>query len=249
LRIAASAVRGGAEIDVALSIAWLRAEKRLGKPTFEGSELAIEAAVHPLIDGAVANDAQMARDRGLAITGSNMSGKTTYLRTIAINAVLAQAINSVFASRYRGPLLRVATSIDRLDDLGKSESYFLAEARSIKHLIDVAEDGPALLAIDELFRGTNPRDRISAASSVLRYLNSRAHVAVATHDAEVCDRLAGGYVELHFRDRWRDGRMTFDYRARPGRSPESNAIALLADVGFPSEIIEDAERQQLAAAV
>lgn len=239
------------EIDAAISIAWLRAERGLTIPDLEtgGEELELEAAVHPLVGGAVANDAALAPDRGLLITGSNMSGKTTYLKTVAVNAICAQSIHAVFAAAHRGPLLRVATSIDRLDDLEDNQSYFMAEALSVQSLLEVAAAGPSLVVIDELFRGTNPADRLAAGVAVLDYLGPRALVAIATHDAELGDRVASGYVEHHFLDRWSGTEMSFDYRLRRGRSPRSNAIELLADIGYPREIIESAERHRRRAAV
>jgi DNA mismatch repair ATPase MutS len=243
-----------AEIDVAIAVAWLREERSTCHPELGGDApaLMIDGAIHPLLSSPVANDVELAVDRGLLITGSNMSGKTTYLKTIAVNAICAQSIDVAFARAYvhaGARPLRVASSIDRLENLGEGQSYFMAEALSIKAVLEIAAAGPCLVVIDELFRGTNPADRIAAGLAVLDYLGPRALVAIATHDGELGDRLDAGFTERHFRDTWDGAAMQFDYVLRPGRSPRSNAIELLADVGYPAEIVEEAERHRQRPAV
>jgi DNA mismatch repair ATPase MutS len=203
---------------------------------------------HPLLDAAtrVGNPAELGGPgRVLVISGANMAGKTTYLRAIGVNALLALAGAPVCARAMRVRRVRVATSIGIRDALGEGVSLFLAELRRLQAIVAAAaepEAPPVLYLLDEVLHGTNSRDRRTATRAVLAHLRRHGAVGVVTtHDLELADdpALAAGAAHLHFQEGWApagaDGgapRMTFDYVARAGRATGSNALALLAALGL-----------------
>jgi DNA mismatch repair ATPase MutS len=199
---------------------------------------------HPLIARPVANDVAIAAGEGLIVTGSNMSGKTTYLRTLGVTAVMAQTINTCPASVYRAPSLVIRTSIGRDDSLSEGKSYYMAEAESVLVSVAASTHGaPCLFLFDELFRGTNLVERLAAGEAALRTLLAPhpSHFAVvATHDGELVDLVAGLYRPVHFDGRLEDGELRFDFHVRPGRAMSRNAIALLQQLGAPASLIDRA---------
>jgi len=235
------------EIDAALSVAAWRTEREdWSRPEFSdnGGSTRIATIRHPLIADAVPNDVSLTPGRGLLVTGSNMSGKSTFLRTVGLNIVLAQTIHTCLASTYRGPVLDVQSCIGRADDLIAGKSYYLVEVEQVVSRLR-ASDGqaPHLFMFDELFRGTNAVERIAAGESVLRELlvahgASKPHVVVAaTHDAELVGLLAGLYEPWHFTDTLTDAGLAFEYRLQPGAATTRNAIALLAMHGAPDGVV------------
>jgi hypothetical protein len=231
-------------IDAVQSVvAWRDGLPRWAVPEFAppGKQLMVQALVHPLLTEPVPNSLAV-EDASVLITGSNMSGKTTFVRALGVNAVLAQTLNSTCADGWRAPMLRVRTSIGRSDSLIEGKSYYLAEVESVRALIDAKEDGEQhLFLLDEIFRGTNTVERVSAAAAVLAYLDRGPDlVVVATHDIELLDLLGDRYVAHHFREEIADGAVTFDYRIHDGPSSTRNAIALLEVTGYPAELVADA---------
>lgn len=204
-------------------------------PVLEGEGLA-----HPLLDEreAVPNDVRLGGDlQLLVVSGSNMSGKTTLLRTVGANAVLAQAGAPVRARSLRLSPLAVAASIRIHDSLQEGTSRFYAEIRRLRAIFDRAGDEPPVLfLIDELLHGTNSHDRRVGAEAIVRGLVDRGAIGlVTTHDlalAEVADALGPRAANVHFVDELDDGRLRFDYRLRPGVVREGNAIELMRSVGF-----------------
>ena len=178
----------------------------------------------------------------LAITGSNMSGKSTFLRAVGVNALLAQALGFACADRYQGPLLRLATSLRVADDLGKGQSTYLAEARRLKAMLEEAAGGRTLFLLDEPFRGTNSPERIAAAVALLRHLRREGHLAIAaTHDLEVASTAASdGMASAHFADGVTAEGLSFDHQLRPGVSREHNALKLLEVLGLPAAMVAEA---------
>jgi DNA mismatch repair ATPase MutS len=178
--------------------------------------------------------------RALVVSGSNMSGKSTLLRTVGTNAVLALAGAPVRARRLRLSPLAVGASIQLHDSLREGESRFYAEVQRIAHIVEAAgrPDGgpPVLFVLDEIFHGTNSHDRRIGAEAVVRALLERGAIGlVTTHDlalARVADALAPRVANVHFEDRMREGRVQFDYRMRPGVITRSNALALMRAVGL-----------------
>ena len=244
------------DVDVALSVASLRAGRTdWTRPVLNpGDEQAtIVDARHPLVTDAVPNSITLTAGRGVLVTGSNMSGKSTFLRTVGLSAVLSQTIHTCFATEYRAPVYRVRSCIGRSDDLLTGRSYYLVEVESLLGLVRLAETPqPHLFLLDELFRGTNAVERIAAGQAVLLELVSgpdgaRPHVALAaTHDNELVDLLAGTYVPCHFGDRMTDDGLTFDYRLQTGRATSRNAIALLQLKGAPQRLIDRALARAIA---
>lgn len=197
--------------------------------------------VHPLVADAVPNDLAVA-GTSVLITGSNMSGKTTFVRALGVNAILAQAFSTVCAAEWRAPMFRVRSSIGLADDLLEGKSYYLAEVESVRRmLVAKASDVQHLFLLDELFRGTNTGERVAAGFATLAWLNRGDDlVIVATHDLELHGLLGGAFSACHFREQVRDGTLMFDYRIQPGLSSTRNAIALLEVMNFPAELVADA---------
>ena len=234
-------------LDAALSIASVReGGGAWTRPVLvDDDEPAVfEDICHPLLDKAVPNSVTLGPPAGLLVTGANMTGKSTFLRTVGVNVVLAQAISTVFASGYRAPWLSVASCITPADDLQAGKSYYQTEVETLVAMLAATRSaGTRLYLFDELFRGTNTLDRIGAASAVLAYLVSgpaRCFVIAATHDLEIVSLLASDYAVVHFADELRDGGLYFDYLLRAGPTTTRNAIALLGVLGAPPEVVAEA---------
>ena len=209
---------------------------------------------HPLIPAArmVRNDVCMGRNLSssggadlsgprkpdlLVVSGSNMSGKSTLLRTVGVNAVLAFAGAPVRAGRLRVSPLRVGATLRIQDSLQEGRSRFYAEITRIRELADLAEGSvPALFLLDELLHGTNSHDRAVGAAGILRALLDRGAIGlITTHDlalTNVADTLGSRASNVHFDDRFEAGEIAFDYVMKPGPVTRSNAIALMRAVGL-----------------
>jgi hypothetical protein len=205
------------------------------RPCFDAEDLG-----HPLLPRArcVRNDLRLdGEPRVLIVSGSNMSGKSTFLRTVGINAVLALMGAPVRARRLRISPCVVGATLRVQDSLQAGRSRFYAEALRVRQLLDLAKQSlPLLFLLDELFQGTNSRDRRVGAEAVLRGLiDSGAIGMVTTHDlalTDIADRLGPLAANVHFEDRYEEGTMVFDYRLRPGVVQSSNGLALLRAVGI-----------------
>jgi len=239
------------EVDAAISTASFRAGRRdWTRPGFRqpGAPAELTGFRHPLLPDAVPNGITLAPGRGVLITGSNMSGKSTCLRTIGVTAVMAQTLNTCLAAEYSAPVFNVRSSIGRSDDLASGKSYYIAEVESLLGLVE-ASNGPAphLFLLDELFRGTNAVERIAAGRAVLLELVSDGRrpslhaVLAATHDGELVDLLPGSYSAVHFGDALGADGLTFDHQLRPGPATTRNAIALLRIHGASQDLIRRAE--------
>ncbi len=231
------------DVDAALAVHELRESLPVwSRPEFdEASPLRLEEAVHPLLGAPVPNSLEL-DGRNALVTGSNMAGKTTFLKTVGVAAVLSQAVATSPARRYRGPFLTVLSAIGRTESLAEGTSYYLAEVHRVRELVAASErPGPRLFLLDELFRGTNTLERIAAGKAVLSWLARGRHATlVSTHDIELVPLLSESYAPYHFRETVTDGGLTFDYRLRPGPSSTRNAIALLAAVSLPEALVADA---------
>lgn len=210
------------------------------------------AVGHPLIpnETRVCNDLTMHGDI-LIISGSNMSGKTTFLRTVGVNLVLARAGAAVCAQEFRCSLFSLMSSMRISDDLGGGISTFYAELRQVGAIIEAARERPHLFfLIDELFRGTNSEDRLFGANAVIRELSERRVMGIiTTHDLSLC-ALEDEYDNIHnysFSERYEGDDMFFDYQMRRGKSRTTNARFLMKQIGIlpPSDDINhNKERQQ-----
>lgn len=203
---------------------------------FEGSAL-----YHPLLTSsrAVPNDVTLNPDlRLMLVSGSNMSGKSTLLRTVGINVVLALAGAPVCAKRLRLSALKLGASIRVTDSLQAGASRFYAEITRLRQILDLTDSPPAVLfLLDELLHGTNSHDRRIGAEAIVRGLVERGAMGlVTTHDlalSAIVETLGQRAVNVHFEDRIENGRMLFDYRLQPGVVAKSNAIELMRSIGLP----------------
>jgi len=207
-------------------------------PAPGGARLEGEALRHPLLPRAVPNDAALGggAPQALLVSGSNMSGKSTYLRTVGVNVVLALAGAPVHAARLALTPLHAGATLRIQDSLQGGTSRFYAEITRLKELMDVARGPvPLLFLLDEILHGTNSHDRRIAAEALVRGLLAAGAVGlVTTHDLALTELAGGGgaLANAHFEDQVRDGRIAFDYRLRPGVVGHSNALALMRGVGL-----------------
>ncbi len=220
------------------------------EPELEPGTLSFDAVKHPLIEGGVANSAQF--DKSLLIAGSNMSGKSTFLKTIGINFILARTLKLCVAKAARVPPGYVKTAIHRKDCLEDKESYFWVELKQLqKFLQDAAANGQRMyFLIDEIFRGTNSVESTAAAVAVLAYLAERSVVLVTTHNLALQDMVSRNFRIGHFSGADERGCMHFDYRLKEGKSTGTNALCLLEAAGYPPEVVRHASEtaQQIASA-
>ncbi len=218
-----------------------RLELEVEPAIVEGLTLEAEGVYHPLIENAVANTVSI-RQPGALITGTNMAGKSTFLRTIGINVVLAQTIGACFADGYRSGRFLVMSSIEKGDDPGSGRSFYYNEAERIFRMIErVGGEVPVLLLIDELLSGTNSIEREGASVAILRYLSQRhALTLAATHDVGIARRVQELYEPFYFTDHAGKKGLTFDYTIRPGIVQSRNAIRLLALIGYPQDLVNEA---------
>lgn len=200
----------------------------------------VEGLGHPLIPRAdcVTNDVALGNETlALVVSGSNMSGKSTLLRSIGTSIVMALAGAPARASRLRLSPLAVGATLRVQDSLQAGKSRFYAEITRVRQLVDISKGSPPLFfLLDELFNGTNSGDRRVGAEAVIRGLLERGSIGlVTTHDlalAEIVAGLGSTTRNVHFEDHFEDGRMRFDYRMRPGVVQRSNALALMRAVGL-----------------
>lgn len=236
------------ELDSALSVATLRHEGvEVCKPAFTAEKtIEVDSITHPLIERCTPNSLTLA-GKSLLLTGSNMSGKTTFIRTLSVNAILAQTIYTCFAHSYQAPFFRLYSSIRISDSLLESTSYYLEEVLTIKEFITASSSAsPCLFVMDELFKGTNTLERIAAGKAILAYLNRANHVVlVSTHDIELTELLeTSGYELYHFCEEIVDGGLVFSYRLRKGELKTKNAIRILELYDYPKEVVADALETQ-----
>lgn len=205
--------------------------------------LRAEELYHPLIENPVKNS--ITTKKGVLLTGSNASGKSTFLKTVALNAIFAQTIHTVLADSYEGSYFHICSSMSLRDDLAGGESYYMVEIRAIKRILDLAATGELVLCfVDEVLRGTNTVERISASTEILKSL-SRDNVMcfAATHDVELTGLLEQVYDNYHFEEEIVDGDVCFNYRLLNGKATTRNAIKLLQVMGYDAAIIENANRR------
>lgn len=231
------------ELDALISIASYKFsnKEKLCTPKFQDNkEIEIVEGINPLLKNPVPNTIKI-NSKGIVLTGTNMSGKSTFLRMIGVNILFSQVFNFAFAKEYNSCVFNIVSSISPNDDIEKGKSYYLSEAESLLRIIrSLEKDLPVFALIDEIFRGTNPVERIASSSEILSYINSRnSIVIVATHDRELTDMLKDEYEFYYFSEDVNDNEgLVFDYKIKRGISLTRNAIKLLDYIGYPKEIIE-----------
>lgn len=211
-------------------------------PEFAGSEplFDAESLAHPLLPAskAVRNDVKLGDGLQLMIlSGPNMAGKSTFIRSVGVNAVLAQCGAPVRARRLRLSPLNVAASICILDSLSGGVSRFYAEIHRIKLATDLTRGAvPVLFLLDELLSGTNSHDRLVGTQLVVRVLTDRGAIGiVSTHDlalTQIPETMGARAINCHFEDRFEDSKLTFDYTLKPGIVKTSNALELMRSIGL-----------------
>jgi hypothetical protein len=230
------------EVDAALSIASFRASlDYYVLPTFDDS-LAIkgQSVFHPLLKTPVPNDVDVTKN--LLLTGSNASGKSTYIKAIALNAIFAQTLNTCCATAFTIKPAPIITSMGVADNIVGGESYFVVEIKSMRRIVYAASDELEFYCfIDEILKGTNTVERIAASASVLQFLHQQNCICVAaTHDLELTEILRTQYLNNHFSEQITSAGMLFDYKLKAGPSQSKNAIKLLAFFDYPEAVVNNA---------
>lgn len=201
----------------------------------------MENMYHPLVQDPVKNSIH-ATD-GVLITGSNASGKSTFLKTVAINAILAQTVYTVLADSYQGNYFAVYSSMALRDNIMGQESYYIVEIKSLKRIMDAMNpELPILCFVDEVLRGTNTLERIASSSMILKWMVQQNAVCfAATHDIELTHILEKMYTNYHFTESIVEGDVRFDYLLHKGRAVSRNAIKLLEVIGYSKEVTRQAK--------
>ncbi|RKR81125.1 MutS-like protein [Mucilaginibacter gracilis] len=234
------------KIDMAISIQSFRLGlPYYSKPVFINNynALNVTGLYHPLVENCVPNSLHTFDNQGVLVTGSNMSGKTTFIRALAANTLLSQTLYTSCTKQYEAPLLQLFTSIRISDDMEEHKSYFQAEAISVLNIMNQSKARPvkSLVIIDEIFRGTNTIERVAAAKAILSYFTAnKSFVFVSTHDLELAELLGNEYAIYCFEEQVADTRLVFDYKIKPGILKNKNAIAIMAGLGYPEAVIADA---------
>jgi hypothetical protein len=196
---------------------------------------------HPLIINCTSNSIQV-NGTSILLTGSNMSGKTSFIRTIGLNAITGLTINTCFAKQFCFSRLKIFSAIRLSDDLMNDKSYYFEEILTIKEMIEKSQtQEPNLFLLDEIFKGTNTIERISAGSAVLSYLNNKSNIVfVSTHDIELAELLKDTYNLYHFSEQVEDNTVDFDFKLKEGKLKNRNAIKILEINDYPKQIITEA---------
>lgn len=206
-------------------------------------EIEVQELYHPLLSEPVANDFSI--KSSVLITGSNASGKSTFLKTVAVNAILAQTIHTCPAKSCRTSMFRVCSSMALRDDMQGGSSYYMVEIKALKRILDLLNNGaeiPVLCFVDEVLRGTNTVERIAASTEILRSMAGQNCICfAATHDIELTHLLENIYQNYHFAEEIEDNDIFFSYKILTGRASTRNAIKLLGIMGYDDRIIREAE--------
>lgn len=232
-------------LDAAISIGMYRASLQDGycKPRFAEGNICMKELYHPLLSEPVKNS--MVASKSVLLTGSNASGKSTYLRSVALAALLAETVYTVCAEEYEAPFYRIYSSMSLRDSIECGDSYYMAEIKAIKRILDGKMRGEKILCfLDEVLRGTNTVERISASSQILKSMaQDNILCFAATHDIELTELLKDYYDNYHFDEEVTDGDVSFSYLLKEGKATTRNAIKLLQIMGYEKDIIDRANSQ------
>ena len=198
--------------------------------------------LHPLLTEAVPNSLNIKHN--ILLTGSNASGKSTFMKAVATNLILAQTLNTATAKAFSYKPGLVYTSMANTDDILSGDSYFMTELKSIRRLFNIKNNQLVYCFIDEIFKGTNTTERIAASESVLNYLDTEKHykVIAATHDIELSEYLKANYENYHFNESIENNQIYFDYKIKKGKANTRNAIELLRITQFPERVYTRAKQ-------
>lgn len=232
-----------ASIDSSISTAsYINRNDHLCNPTLiSGDAMELEDAYHPLVDNYVANSFST-QGPSVLVTGSNMAGKTTFIKTIGVNVIFARSLWICHATQARIPLVDVYSSIKTEDGLIDGKSFYFSELERLKTFIEMAGAGKkCLFLIDEIYRGTNTIERIAGAAAVLQELANGNLVFVTTHDIELASMLDSLFEQWHFEETGNINK-PFDYKLKPGVCRTRNALKLMASMGYPEHVTDRAKR-------
>ncbi len=230
------------QLDAAISVlSYRKSLDIVCTPEFStDNAIHITSLAHPLVENPVCNDVLL--DNNLIVTGSNASGKSTYIKAIGVTLIMGQSLFTCTATSASIPSTDVMTSMAIKDDILLGDSYYLAEIKYLRRIIDhINSERLTFCIIDEILRGTNRDERVAATIAILKHLNQlNCVVIVATHDVQITEQVHEGYTNGHFSEHIQEDDIEFDYTFKPGVSRSTNAIRLLQFVGFPDTIVGEA---------
>ena len=232
------------EVDMIVSIASLRNgldHYCIPEISNQNCTVYYEDLLHPLVPNCVPNTVNS--KRSILLTGSNMSGKTTFIRAIGLNLISGITLNTCYASSAKIPDSKLFSVIRIEDDLTSSSSYFFQEVNELKKIIEqTKEETSSIILLDELFKGTNTVERIAAAKATLSYLaRQNCQIFVSTHDMELTNMLNAEFDLFHFSETVDGSSIEFDYKMKSGIPKSRNAIRILELSDFPEIIISEAK--------
>lgn len=231
-------------VDILHSIAEFRSEfQDYCIPQYSSATvLRAEGMYHPLIENCVKNSFSL-EGQSFLVMGSNMSGKTSFMRTVALNVLTAQTVNMCFASHFSLQKQKVWTAISIGDDMLEGVSYYLSEVLRIRSIVEEASVGNNLIVIDELFKGTNTEERIAISLAILTYLSkSRSNIImISTHDTQLPELINTDLFRIiHFKEMVENGNLSFPYLIQEGKPTSRNAIKILELYNYPKDIVKEA---------
>ena len=228
-------------IDILLSTAYLQEDlPYYCKPQWTDAGLQMTDIYHPLVEQCVPNTLNT-DGKSVLLTGSNMSGKTTFIRTVSLNMLSAQTLDLCFARSFIGRRMKIHSAINLHDNLSESQSFYMKEVLAVKDMLEESHQGHNLFVLDEIYKGTNTLERIAASKAVLSALAGNGNMVFAsTHDIELADLLADEYELYHFCEQIEQNRLYFDYLLKRGKLNHRNAIKLLEIEGYPKSVIAEA---------
>ena len=231
-------------VEALIAVGAFREAYKYCVPEFaDKKSIMAQGIYHPLINDPVPNSINT--NGSVLITGSNASGKYTFLKTLAINAILAQTIHTCLAERFVTGMFRVCSSMALRDDVQGGSSYYIVEIKALKRILDLLADDdkhPVLCFVDEVLRGTNTVERIAASTQILRSMADKSCICfAATHDIELTHLLERVYRNYHFEEEIKDDDIIFSYKLLDGRATTRNAIKLLGIMGYDDSMIREAE--------
>lgn len=232
-------------LDAAISIGMFRASLKNGycKPQFAEESMEMKELYHPLLESPVKNS--LTTKRSVLLTGSNASGKSTFLKSVALAALMGETICTVCADSYQSPFFNLYSSMSLRDSIEGGDSYYMAEIKAIKRILDGKKRGEKVLCfLDEVLRGTNTVERIAASSQILKSMAEGDMLCfAATHDIELTELLKEYFANYHFDEEVANGDVSFSYLLKEGKATTRNAIKLLQIMGYEKEIIARANDQ------
>lgn len=236
-------------LETEISIALYRASLANGYciPTFGHESVETKACYHPLLTNPIKNS--LSDGKNVLLTGSNASGKSTFLKMVALNMILAETIHTCTADSFGTGFYEVISSMSLKDSISEGDSYYIAEIKAIKRMFDQIRENESdgikvVCFLDEVLRGTNTVERIAGAAQILKAIvNTNSYCFAATHDIELTEILEGYFKNYHFEESIENNDIYFSYELLEGKAKTRNAIKLLQCMGFDNALIEEAEKR------